>query len=151
MAKMGVANREPNKEGVYPDWADPAYVFKFREVKIVNLFESHRNAAIHWFQNGHPMKTWITDCEELLGVKYSAKNGTTSNGKKRRLSRAQRQNIFKEDEVPMSQLREQMAEVLKAKRARKSKTRTNERYLKMSRKQLEIFLDPTLKSDLIIL
>ena len=41
----------------------------------------------------------------------------------------------------MSQLREQMAEVLKAKRARKSKTRTNERYLKMSRKQLEIFLE----------
>ena len=41
----------------------------------------------------------------------------------------------------MSQLREQMAEALKAKRARKSETRTNERYLKMSRKQLENFLE----------
>ena len=70
-----MANHEPNKEGVYPDWADPAYVFKFREMKIVDLFETHRNAAIHWFQNGHPMKTWITDCEELLGVnEKQAKN-----------------------------------------------------------------------------
>jgi hypothetical protein len=54
-----MANHEPNERGIYSDWADPDYVFKYREVKIVNLFEKHRNAAIHWFQNGHPMKSWI--------------------------------------------------------------------------------------------
>ena len=54
--------------GVYPDWADKDYVFKYPEVKIVNLFEMHLSAAIHWFQNGHPMKSWITNSEEMLGV-----------------------------------------------------------------------------------
>jgi hypothetical protein len=29
----------------------------------------HSSAAIHWFQNGHPMmKSWVTNSEELLGV-----------------------------------------------------------------------------------
>ena len=140
------ANHEPNQEGVYPDWADPAYVFKFREMKIVNLFENHRNAAIHWFQNGHPMKTWITDCEELLGVneKQAEKFSKEWYNIKRQETAAlwaQRQNIFKTDVISMSQLRDQLAEALKAKRARKSKTRSNERYLKMSRKQIENFLE----------
>jgi len=149
-----MANHEPNEDGVYPDWADPKYVFKFREMKIVSLFESHRNAAIHWFQNGHPMKSWITDCEELLGVNekmaekfskewYSIKRQETA------ALWAQRQNIFKEDEIPMTQLREQLAEVLKAKRARKSKTKTNEKYLKMSRKQLENFLEQEKRTNLV--
>jgi hypothetical protein len=26
------------------------------------------DAAIHWFKNGHPMKSWITDREEMVGV-----------------------------------------------------------------------------------
>jgi hypothetical protein len=52
-----MANHEPNDKGVYPDWADKDYVFKHRGVKIVQLFEMHRNAAIHSFQNGHPMKS----------------------------------------------------------------------------------------------
>jgi hypothetical protein len=74
MAKVGIpaniqiaimANHEPNDKG-YPDWADKDYVFKQREVKIVQLFEKHRNAAIHWFQNGHPMKSWITNSVELV-------------------------------------------------------------------------------------
>jgi hypothetical protein len=51
-----------------PDWADKDCVFKHREVKLVQLFEMHRNAAIHWFQNGHPMKSWITNSAELLFV-----------------------------------------------------------------------------------
>ena len=63
-----MANHEPNEKGVYPDWADKDYVFKYPEVEIVNLFEIHRSAAIHWFQNGHPMKSWVTNSEELLGV-----------------------------------------------------------------------------------
>ena len=41
-----------------------------------------------------------------------------------------------------------MAEVLKAKRARKSKTKTNEKYLKMSRKQLENFLEQEKRTNL---
>jgi hypothetical protein len=48
----------------------------------------------------------------------------------------------------MTQLRDQVAEVLKAKRARKSKTRTNEKYLKMSRKQLENFLEQEKRTNL---
>ena len=64
-AKM--ANHEPNEEGVYPDWADPEYTFKYGEMKIVNLFETHRNAAIHWFQNGHPMTSWIRTAKKCLG------------------------------------------------------------------------------------
>jgi hypothetical protein len=62
-----MANHEPNDKGVYPDWADH-FVFKHREAKIVKLFERHRNAAIHWFKNGHPVKSWITNSAELLGV-----------------------------------------------------------------------------------
>ena len=41
----------------------------------------------------------------------------------------------------MSKLREQAAEAVQAKRARKAKTRTNQKYFKMSRKQLENFLE----------
>ena len=41
----------------------------------------------------------------------------------------------------MTQLREKVAAAVKAKRARKAKTRTNEKYLKLSRKQLENFLE----------
>jgi hypothetical protein len=66
-----MANHEPDEKGVYPDWADKDYVFcihfKYREIKIVKL-ELHCSAAIHWFQNGHPMKSWITDSEGILGV-----------------------------------------------------------------------------------
>jgi hypothetical protein len=74
-------------------------------VKIVNLFETHRNAAIHWFQNGHPMKSWITDSEEMLGVSekqaekfsrewYNIKRQETS------ALWAQRQDIPKGTELP---------------------------------------------------
>ena len=38
---------EPDADGVYPDWADPNFVLM-----------THWDAAIHWFQNGHPMKSW---------------------------------------------------------------------------------------------
>ena len=34
--------------------------FKHREFKIVKLFE---RKIENWFQNGHPMKSWITDSE----------------------------------------------------------------------------------------
>jgi hypothetical protein len=102
-----MANHEPNnEEGVYPDWADPGYVFKYREMKIVNLFETHRNAAIHWFQNGHPMKSWITDSNEMLGVsekqaeKFSKECGTTSSDKKRLPCGRNDKTFSKETELP---------------------------------------------------
>jgi hypothetical protein len=40
----------------------------------------------------------------------------------------------------MSELRAQVVEAVKARRMPKAKTRTNQKYLKMSRKQLENFL-----------
>jgi hypothetical protein len=57
-----VDNDEPDANGVYPDWdpdwADPNYVFQHRD----------SNVAIHWIQNGHPMQSWITESEGMLGV-----------------------------------------------------------------------------------
>ena len=41
----------------------------------------------------------------------------------------------------MSKLREQVAKAVQAKRSREGKTRTNQKYLKMFRKQLENFLE----------
>jgi hypothetical protein len=41
----------------------------------------------------------------------------------------------------MSELQAQVAEAVKARRLRKVKTRTNQKYLKMSRKQLDNFLE----------
>ena len=138
--KSIMANHEPNEEGVYPDWADKQYVFKYPEVKIVNLFEIHRDAAIHWFQNGHPMKSWITNSEEMLGV--SEKQAEKCRGwykiKRQETSAlwAQRQDIRKGEGISLTlrELCEKVAAAVKAKRARKAKTRTNETYLKMSQK-----------------
>ena len=38
------------------------------EEKKVEQMEKHRGAAVHWFQNGHPMKTMIERHDEMLGV-----------------------------------------------------------------------------------
>jgi hypothetical protein len=67
-----MANHEPNEKGIYPDWGDKDYVFKYPEVKVVNLFEMHRSAAIHWFHNGHPMKSWVTNFFETGSKKELA-------------------------------------------------------------------------------
>ena len=102
--KAIVDNHEPNADGIYPDWADKDYVFKHRELKIVKLFERHRNAAIHWFQNGHPVKSWITDWGER------ETGGTISkewyNIKRRKTSALweQQQDVHKGCVVPMSEL-----------------------------------------------
>ena len=99
-----MANHEPNDKGVYPDWADNEYVLKYPEIKNVNLFEKHRSAAIHWFQNGHPMKSWITNSEELLGVseKQAEKFSKEWYNIERQETSAlweQRQDIHKGDEI----------------------------------------------------
>jgi hypothetical protein len=62
-----IGNLEPdNKDGCYPDWSRARagrQVYKFKrptkhqEEKVVRHMEKHRGAALHWFQNGHPMKT----------------------------------------------------------------------------------------------
>jgi hypothetical protein len=64
---------QSNEDGIYPDSADKDLIFKHRELKIVKLFLRHRNVAIHWFQIGHPMKSWITDSEGMLLRENSAK------------------------------------------------------------------------------
>ena len=46
--------------------------------------EKYRGAAIHCFQNGHPMKALITHHDEMLGaVPVSAKDGTEAKDKRR--------------------------------------------------------------------
>jgi hypothetical protein len=92
------------------------------------------------------MKSWITNSEAILGVSekqaekfsrewYNIKRQETS------VLWAQRQDIRKGEGISLTQLREKVAAAVKAKRARKAKTRTNEKYFKMSRKQLENFLE----------
>ena len=97
---------EPNKEGVYPDWADPAYVFKFREMKIVNLFENHRANPL--VSKRASNEILVTDSEGLLGVneKQAEKFSKEWYNIKRQETAAlweQRQDIFKEDKVSMVQ------------------------------------------------
>ena len=59
------------------------------EGKVVRQMEKHSGAAIHWFQNGHPMKTLIAQHDEVVGVdektahRSCKENGTEANDKKR--------------------------------------------------------------------
>jgi hypothetical protein len=47
-------------------------IFKHQKEKVVRPMEKHRGAAIHWFQNGHPMKTMISHHDGVLGVDEKA-------------------------------------------------------------------------------
>ena len=93
------------------------------------------------------MKSWITDSEGMLGaIEKQAKHVSKVwyNNTKRRETAAlweQRQDVNNGCVVPMSELRAQVAEAVRARRMRKAKTRTNQKYLGMSRKQLESFLE----------
>jgi hypothetical protein len=92
------------------------------------------------------MKSWITNSEEMLGVseKQAEKFSRGWYDIKRQETSAlweQRQDIRKGEGTSLTQLREKVAAAVKAKRARKAKTRTNEKYLKLSRKQLANFLE----------
>ena len=67
-----VNNLEPDENGCYPDWSRTCagkhmYKFKHQKEKVVRQMEKHRG-AIHWFQNGHPMKALITHHDGMLGV-----------------------------------------------------------------------------------
>jgi hypothetical protein len=138
--KAIVANHEPNEEGVYQDPTNSTFS-NTQKSKLSICLKIQRDAAIHWFQNGHPMKSWITNSEETLGVSekqaekfsrgwYNIKRQETS------ALWAQRQDIRKGDGISLTlrELCEKVAAAVKAKRARKAKTRTNEKYLKMSQK-----------------
>ena len=68
-----IDNLEPDENRCYPDWSRTyagknMYKFKHQKQKVVRLMEKHRGAAIHWFQNGHSMKTMITQHDGVLGV-----------------------------------------------------------------------------------
>ena len=78
------------------------------------------------------MKSWITDSERETGEKIQQIMVNTaalwwSSGKMSTTG-----VLF-----PMSEPRTQVTEAARARRMRKAKTRTNQKYLKMSRKQLE--------------
>ena len=51
--KAIVDNHEPNARSITRIGLTK-HSFSSTEFKIVKLLERHRNAAIHWFQNGHP-------------------------------------------------------------------------------------------------
>ena len=90
-----IGNLEPdNKDGCYPDWSRARagrQVYKFKrptkhqEEKVVRHMEKHRGAALHWFQNGHPMKTVTarydaTRVSKLL--ERSPRNGTAASDRR---------------------------------------------------------------------
>jgi hypothetical protein len=107
-----VDNHEPNAEGTYTRTGPTRIRLQApREFKIVQLFERHRNAAIHWFQNGHPMKSWITDSEGMLGVneKQAKKISQEWYNIKRRETSAL-WAIHKGCVVPMNELRAHVAD-----------------------------------------
>jgi hypothetical protein len=100
--------------------------------------EKHRGAAIHWFQNGHPMKTLIERHDEMLGVdekkahkfcKYRSKRQETSAIWK------QKAESWNKHEFSLSELQEQVREIVERKRNMKPPKRTpsNDAYRKLQR------------------
>jgi hypothetical protein len=99
----------------------------------------HRGAAIHWFQNGHPMKTLVERHEEMMGVDektavkfctewYKSKRQETSAIWKQRKLRNTNTHEFS-----MSELQEQVAEMVIRKRNMRppEETLPNEEYRKL--------------------
>ena len=90
------------------------------------------------------MTSWVTNSEELLGVsekqaeKFS-REWYNITWQETSALWEQRHDIHKGDEISMSKLREQVAEAVQAKGARKGKTRRNQKYLKMSQNNSRTF------------
>jgi hypothetical protein len=65
-------NPSQNIEGCFPDRSRTSAgiisrkVRKHQNEKVVKHMEKHRGAALHWFQNGHPMRTVNTQHEAML-------------------------------------------------------------------------------------
>jgi hypothetical protein len=133
-----IDNLEPNNEGCYPDWRFTSagkykYTFKHRTEKVVKQMEKHRGAAIHWFQNGHPMKTLVERHEEMLRVDektalkfckewYRSKRQETSAIWKQR-----KQRTGNTREFSLSELQEQVREIVERKRTMKPPEKTLKR------------------------
>ena len=83
-----IENLEPDEKGCYPDWSAASagkykYEFKHRMENVVKQMETHTGAAIHWFQNGHPMKSMIEWHDEILGAWLGLmRNSSTNSAKK---------------------------------------------------------------------
>ena len=117
----------------------------------------HRGAAIHWFQNGHPMKTLIETHEEMMGIDertavkfctewYKSKRQETSAIWKQRKLR--NTDIH---EFSISELQEQVEEIVTRKRNMRppEETLSNDEYRKLRREGLERLIEvETNKSDL---
>jgi hypothetical protein len=115
------------------------YKFKHLKGKVVRQMEKHRGAAIHWFQNGHPMKALITHHDEMLGV-----DEKTARSFCKQWYRSKRQEmpaIWKQRKVrngsihefSLSELQEQVRDIVERKRSTKppEKTPPNDEYRKI--------------------
>ena len=149
-----IDNLEPGKEGQYPDWSATSagkykYTFKHRKEKIVAQMEKHRGAAVHWFQNGHPMKSMIERHDEMLGVdeKTAHKFCKEWYWSKRRETAAiwkqRKHRLDNEKEFSISELQEQVKEIVTRKRNMKppEKTLPNNEYNKLQRAGLEKLIE----------
>ena len=80
--------------------------------------EKHRGAAIHWFQNGHPMKTLIERHDEMLGVDEKKAHKFCKEwywSKRRETAAIWKQRTHKldnEKEFSISELQEQVKEIV---------------------------------------
>ena len=156
-----IDNLEPDAEGCYPDWSSTSagkfkYTFKHQTEKVVQQMMKHRGAAIHWFQNGHPMKTLVERHEEMMGTDektamkfctewYKSKRQETSAIWKQRKLRNKDTHEF-----TISELQEQVEEIVKRKRKMipPEKTLSNDEYRKLRREGLERLIETeTNKSD----
>jgi hypothetical protein len=149
-----IDNLEPGKEGQYPDWSATSagkykYTFKHREEKIVAQMEKHRGAAVHWFQNGHPMKTMIERHDEMLGVDERTAHKFCKEwylSKRRETAAIWKQRTHKldnEKEFSISELKEQVKEIVTRKRNMKppETTLANNEYNKLQREGLEQLIE----------
>jgi hypothetical protein len=109
----------------------------------------HRGAAVHWFQNGHPMKTMIERHDEMLGVDektaqkfckewYRSKRQETAAIWKQR-----KQKLGNEQEFSISELQEQVKEIVKRKRNMKppENTLSNNEYNNLQREGLKQLIE----------
>ena len=87
--------------------------------------EKHRGAAIHWFQNGHPMKTLVERHEEMLGV--DEKTALKFCKEWYRSKRQEASATGNTREFSLSEMQEQVREIVERKRTMKPPEKTLKR------------------------
>jgi hypothetical protein len=137
-----VDNHEPNADGIIPGLGRQRLRLQAPRIQNCTIVRAPPRCGDPLDSKWAPNEIMDEIMNGLVCARYrrtcSAKNGTIP----RDMIRAQRQGIHKGGKVPMNELRAQVAEAVKAKRRmRKATTRTNQAYLKMSRKQHENFLE----------